>query len=105
MTQLLVYSLGGFIIGFIYKHAIQELYSELARKEREADEILDDMIMEVEHLKPCPDCKVKTDDMEMYKKEFEARCKELKEELTELEKENETLYREGEKGWLSVFRE
>lgn len=103
MTHLLVYSLGGFILGVVYKHTIEEIYKELTRKEEEAYEILDEMIMEVEHLKPCEDCKVKTDDMELYKKQFELRCNELKKELTELEEENTQLLRDGE-GWLSVFK-
>lgn len=103
MTQYLVYSLGGFILGFVYKHTIERLYYELARKEREADEILDEMISEVEHLKPCEHCRILTDDMELYKKETETRLKGIKEELTELEEENDNLLKDSE-GWYDWMK-
>ena len=104
MTEYLVYSIGGFIIGLIYKHTLEELYKELTRKEEEADDILDEMIQEVEHLKPCDECKTKADDLEMYKKDTMIRLNGLKKELDELEKENINLLKEGGESWFSVLQ-
>jgi uncharacterized protein Yka (UPF0111/DUF47 family) len=88
MTEILVYSSIGFILGFVYKHLVEMLHDEITKRDEEVIDVLDEIIQEI---KPCDTCKDKT-----------TRLEELKKELKELESENDRLLEAGDT-WLSVF--
>ncbi len=76
--SLVSFLLGG-ILGFVYKDVIVKLYVTHACKKKE--EPLQDMMMELQEIKPCLGCKMYKDECDIYRERLADLQKQLLEQL------------------------